>query len=192
MKNCFFFSLKLFLISYWNIQWLVWWWVHSSPLLTSGLGGRETVTGTAGNDPSLTQKVTGELVVHASLVWSVSVMIPSFSADCQNYLMLFRKHVSRTAAGKERAVLEGVWLDAPTIEACFVNNPKNVEEAVQAGLTKWAGGKGCQPPTWGVLVKAMEYAEIDSKHIQDLKASLGLQWRYVCMYFCVVWTMHDW
>ena len=102
-------------------------------------------------------------------------MIPSLSADRPNHLMLFRMHVSRTAAGKGRAVLEGVWLDAPTIEACFINDPKNVEEAVQAGLTKWAGGQGRQPPTWGVLVEAMEYAEIDSKQIQDLKASLGLQ-----------------
>ena len=48
---------------------LVWWWVHSSPLFTSGSSQRETVTGTAGNDPILTQKVTGELVVSpASLV----------------------------------------------------------------------------------------------------------------------------
>ena len=101
--------------------------------------------------------------------------IPSFSADRPNYLMFFRRHVSRTAARKGRAVLEGVWLDAPTIEACFINNPHDVEAAVQAGLTKWVGGKGRQPPTWGVLVEAMEYAEIDSKHIQDLKASLGLQ-----------------
>ena len=105
----------------------------------------------------------------------MSVNLPSFSADRLNYLMLFRRHVSRTAASKGRAVLEGLWLDAPAIEACFINNPQNVEAAVQAGLTKWVGGKGCQPPTWGVLVEAMEYAEIDSKHIQDLKASLGLQ-----------------
>ena len=89
--------------------------------------------------------------------------------------MLFRRHVSRAAAGKGRAVLEGVWLDAPTIEACFVNNPQKVEEAVQAGLTKWVEGKGHQPPTWRVLLEAMQYAEIDSQHIQDLKASLGLQ-----------------
>ncbi len=105
----------------------------------------------------------------------MSVNLPSFSADRLNYLMLFRRHVSRTAAGKGRAVLEGVWLDAPTIEACFVNNPQDVEAAVQAGLTKWVGGKGRQPPTWGDLLEAMQYAEIDSKHIQDLKASLGLQ-----------------
>ena len=86
--------------------------------------------------------------------------------------MLFREHVSRTAAGKGRAVLEGLWLDAPTIEACFVNNSQNVEAAVQAGLTKWVEGNSCQPPTWGVLVKAMDYARIDPRHIQHLKASL--------------------
>ena len=105
----------------------------------------------------------------------MSGTVPSFSTDRLNFLMLFREHVSRTAAGKGSAVLEGVWLDIATIEACFRNNPQDVEAAVQAGLTKWAGGKGHQPPTWGVLVEAMEYAEIDSKHIQDLKASLGLQ-----------------
>ena len=88
--------------------------------------------------------------------------------------MLFRKHVSKRAAGKGRAILEGVWLDTATIEACFTNNPRDVEAAVQAGLNKWVEGKGCQPPTWGVLLEAMEYAEIESKHIQDLKASLGL------------------
>ena len=101
--------------------------------------------------------------------------VPSFSADRLNYLMLFRKHVSKRAAGKGRAVLEGVWLDAATIEACFRNNPQDVEEAVQAGLTKWVEGKGRQPPTWGGLVEAMEYAEIESKHIEALKASLGHQ-----------------
>ena len=47
---------------------MVWWWVHSSLLLTSGSSQKETVTGTAGNDPVLARKVTGELVVHASLV----------------------------------------------------------------------------------------------------------------------------
>ena len=105
----------------------------------------------------------------------MSVKIPYFSADRLNFLMLFRKHVSRTASGKGRAVLEGVLLDMATIEACFRNNPQDVEAAVQVGLTKWVGGQGHQPPTWGVLVEAMKYAEIDSQHIQDLKASLGLQ-----------------
>ena len=40
----------------------------SSLLLTLGSSQRETVTGTAGKDPVLAQKVIGELVVPASLV----------------------------------------------------------------------------------------------------------------------------
>ena len=95
-------------------------------------------------------------------------------ADRLNYLVLFRRHVSKRAAGKGRAVLEEVLLDAATIEACFRNRPLNEEEAVQAGLTKWAQGKGHQPPTWGVLLEAMENAEIPQQDINDLKASLGL------------------
>ena len=98
----------------------------------------------------------------------------SFSADRLNYLILFRKYVSRRAAGKGRAVLEGVGLDTATIEACFRNNPQDVEEAVQAGLNKWVQGNACQPPTWKVLLEAMEYAEIPQQDINDLKASLGL------------------
>ena len=105
----------------------------------------------------------------------MSVKVLSFSADRLNYLMLFRKHVSKRAAGKGRAVLEGVWLDAATIEACFRNNPQDVEAVVQAGLTKWVEGKGRQPPTWGDLMEAMNYAEIASKDIEALVASLGLQ-----------------
>ena len=59
-----------------------------------------------------------------------------------------------------RAVLEGVWLDAATIESCFRNNPLDEEAAVQAGLVKWVEGTGRQPPTWGALLEAMEDAEI--------------------------------
>ena len=88
--------------------------------------------------------------------------------------MLFRIHVSRKAAGKARAVLEGVGLDAPTISACFRANPLDDEEAVQEGLTRWKGGKGTQPPTWGVLIQAMEYAEIEQQSVQALKGKLGL------------------
>ena len=88
--------------------------------------------------------------------------------------MLSRIHVSRTAAGKGRAVLEGVGLHTATIEACFADHPQDAEAAVQAGLTKWIGGKGCQPPTWKVLVDAMDYAGIAQQHIQALKADLGL------------------
>ncbi len=87
--------------------------------------------------------------------------------------MLFRKYVSRKAAHKGIAVLEGVGLDAPTIAACF-SDSQNEEEAVQEGLTKWRGGKGFQPPTWGVLIEAIEHAQIEQQAIDDLKEKLGL------------------
>ena len=81
--------------------------------------------------------------------------------------------MSRKAAGKGRAVLEGVELDSATIQACFQSNPLNDEEAVQAGLIKWKDGQGL-PPTWGVLTDAMDYAEIAQEHIDGLKKKLGL------------------
>ena len=65
-------------------------------------------------------------------------------------------------------------LDRATIQACQENYPRNVEEAVQAGLSKWSEGDGVQPPTWGILVEAMEYANIAPQHIQRLKNELGL------------------
>ena len=86
--------------------------------------------------------------------------------------MLFRKNVSRAAAGKGRAVLEGVWLDAATIESCFRSNPLDEEAAVQAGLTKWVEGKGRQPPTWEALIEAMKDAEIRPAHLKRLKTNL--------------------
>ena len=89
-----------------------------------------------------------------------------------DHLKLFRKYVSRNAAGKGRAVLEGVELDSSTIEACFEGHP-NTEEAVQTGLVRWKDGQGL-PPTWGVLVDAMDYAEVAQQHIDGLKAKLGL------------------
>lgn len=97
-----------------------------------------------------------------------------FSADHPRHLRFFRIHVSRAAAGKGRAVLEGVGLHTATIGPCFEDNPQDVESAVQAGLTKWIEGTGYQPPTWQVLLDAMEYAQIAQQHIQDLKADLGL------------------
>ena len=59
--------------------------------------------------------------------------------------MLFRKHVSRRAADKGMAVLEGVGLDATTIQTCFEDNPHKIEEVVQNGLTKWSEGQGLHP-----------------------------------------------
>ncbi|MDA8002867.1 MAG: hypothetical protein MPL62_16410 [Alphaproteobacteria bacterium] len=122
----------------------------------------------------MSQMVYGELVILRSLVRNVSVKSPSFSVDRTDHLKLFRRHVSRTAAGKGRAVLEGVELDTATITACIKGNPLDEEEAVQSGLTKWSGGQGLQPPTWEVLLDAMEYAQISQQHINDLKTALGL------------------
>ena len=110
--------------------------------------------------------------------------------------MLFRTHVSRKAAGMERAVLEGVGLDAPTIDLCFRDNPLSVEEAVQDGLTRWAGGQGTQPPTWKVLTDAMDYAGIAQHYVQGLKNKLGMYVvrirAYMCsVHVCVLAFWHD-
>ena len=87
--------------------------------------------------------------------------------------MLFREHVSRAAAGKGRAVLEGLRLKSNTIEACFQSNPLREEEAVQMGLVKWKDGQGL-PPTWKNLVDAMQFAQIEKSHVTELKKKLGL------------------
>ena len=100
---------------------------------------------------------------------------PALSAGRTDDLKLFRTFVSRKAAGKARAVLEGLELDTATIDACISAHPLNDEEAVQKGLTRWCGGKGRQPPTWGVLVEAMQYAQIDQQDVQGLKEELGLK-----------------
>ena len=49
------------------------------------------------------------------------------------------------------------------------------EGAVQAGLVKWSGGLGLQPPTWQVLLEAMTFARIAQQHVQGLKETLGTQ-----------------
>ena len=127
----------------------------------------------SGRDPVLYQKVYGELVSSVTCEECV-VKCRAFSADRQDHLKLFRKYVSRKAATKGRAVLEGVGLLTETINACFSSYPRNEEEAVQAGLTKWSGGQGRQPPTWEVLISAMEYANIAQQHVEDLKKELCL------------------
>ena len=96
-----------------------------------------------------------------------------FSTDCSDHLRLFRACVSRKAASKGRAVLEGVGLPTYAIDACFNSHPLNEEEVVQAGLTKWSGGQGLQPPTWQVLLGAMTYAQIAQEHVQELKDKLA-------------------
>ena len=79
--------------------------------------------------------------------------------------------MSRVAAGKGQAVLEGLGLPAGTREMCFVNNPSNVEEAIQYGLLQWKNGQGSSP-TWEVLLGAMAYAEIPVQDAQKLKEEI--------------------
>ena len=85
--------------------------------------------------------------------------------------MLFRTFISKCAAGKGRAILEGVGLSAEARDMCYNNHPLNEEEAVQAGLIKWRNGGG-NSPTWTVLLGSMEYAEIAVQHINKLKEEL--------------------
>ena len=143
-----------------------------SPLLTSSADSLQS------DDAILSQKVYGELVILVSLWKNVSVKSFPSNADHPRHLMLLRKCISRRAAGKGRAVLEGVGLDAPTIAVCFTAHPMNEEEAVQEGLTKWCGGsKGFQPPTWGVLIEAIEFVELAQQDIDRLKSALNLTGR---------------
>ena len=122
-----------------------------------------------GKDATLSQTVTGELVGSVTCEeWFVKCL--AFSADRPDHLILFRTFVSRQAATKGRAVLEGVGLDSGTIDACFSNASE--EDAVQEGLIKWKDSQGTQPPTWFVLLYAMEYAQVAKQHIEDLKKKL--------------------
>ena len=82
--------------------------------------------------------------------------------------MLFRIFVSECAAGKGRAILEGVGLSAEARDMCYTNHPLNEEEAVQSGLIKWRNGGG-NSPTWAVLLESMKYAKIGMQHIKKLK-----------------------
>ena len=121
----------------------------------------------------LSQKASGELVSSVTCE-ECAVKCCAFSADHSDHLILFRKYVSRNAATKGRAVLEGVGLLTETIDACFSSHPLDEEGAVQAGLTRWSGGQGHQPPTWQVL-EAMTFAQIAQEHVQGLKKTLGVQ-----------------
>ena len=85
--------------------------------------------------------------------------------------MMLRTYVSKVAAGKGRAILEGIGLPSEMRDVCYINNPSNVEEAIQCGLLKWKNGSG-DSPTWAVLLKAMEYGEIAVQHITKLKEEI--------------------
>ena len=100
-------------------------------------------------------------------------VLHAIPVDRPDHLMLFRTYVSRNAAGKGRAVLEGVGLDSSTIEACFRSNPLDDEGAVQAGLIKWKdSSRQVFPSKWNILIGAMKYAGVAKQHIADLKAEL--------------------
>ena len=80
--------------------------------------------------------------------------------------------MSRRAAGKGRAILEGLGLDSPQIDSLISGNRRD-EEAVQAGLIKWSDGCSRTTPTWKVLLSAMEYARFPQQDVQSLKQKLG-------------------
>ena len=86
--------------------------------------------------------------------------------------MLFRRFVSRNAAGRGRAVLEGVGLSSEAIRMCYSNSLHDEEEAVQSGLNRWKDGEGVTPATWNVLFEAMDYGGIAVQHITSLEEEL--------------------
>ena len=55
----------------------------------------------------------------------------------------------------------------------MLHYPSNEEEVVQEGLNKWCGSEGFQPPTWGVLIEAIEFANNAQQDIDALKRSLS-------------------
>ena len=87
-------------------------------------------------------------------------------------MILFRTFVSRKAAGKVRAILEGLGLDLPQIDS-LISGHRSDEEAVQAGLLKWRDGSSRTTPTWKVLLSAMEHARLPQQDVQSLKQKLG-------------------
>ena len=107
-------------------------------------------------------------LVFLKLGLHITVFVLLSVAGDQKCDMMLRKFVSRVAAGKGRAILEGLGLPAGTREMCFVNNPSNVEEAIQYGLLQWKNGHGYNP-TWEVLLKAMAYAEVAVQNVEKLK-----------------------
>ena len=126
--------------------------------------------GSAASD-ILSQNVYGEFVVVS--LRSVEAK-HSLSLENPEYLSLMRKNVSRAAGTLDKAVLGELGLEQATITRCFQDNPLNSEEAVQSGLVKWSGGHATKPPTWSVLLKALEVAGIAKKYTENLKRSLGL------------------
>ena len=81
--------------------------------------------------------------------------------------------MSRQAAGKGRALLEKLGLTPENIAEVYgqINNDE-IEKAVHAGLLQWRAGGAKKDPTWAVLLKAMDDAEIAEDHIEGLKKEL--------------------
>ena len=146
--------------------------VHSIPPFLTPSPADSTQTEGA-SDKFLSQTVYGELVILMCIyLCRMSVKHLSFSAEHPGYLILFRMHVSRKVADDWEALLDGVGLEMPTIKTCSENHSGEVESTVQAGLTKWCDGQSQQPPTWQVLLEAMDHAGIDPKNIDQLKKDL--------------------
>ena len=127
-----------------------------------------------GRKAVLSTKVFCELI--SFVTYKIGVLMKCFACSVAHldHLMLFRRFVSRKALGNGRAVLEGVGLDSNTIDSCFNSHPLNEEAAVQAGLVKWRGGQSHKPSTWEVLLKAMEYAQLQQQDIRGLMKELGV------------------
>ena len=113
----------------------------------------------------------GSRKIRDNTVISYSHLLPFPHSGHMQCVMLFRKFVSRNAAGRGRAVLEGVGLSTEAINMCYSNSPRDEEEAVQSGLNRWRDGEGAAP-TWTVLFGAMCYAGIDVQHIKSLEEEL--------------------
>ena len=113
-------------------------------------------------------------VEHCLLLFTyfVTPNLPLPHSGHRQCVMLFRRFVSRNAAGRGRAVLEGVGLSSEAIRMCYSNSAHDEEEAVQSGLKRWRDGEGVTPPTWKVLFEAMDYAEIGVQHITSLEEEL--------------------
>ena len=88
----------------------------------------------------------------------------------KDYMKLFRKYVSRQAAGKGKTLLAALRLPPESIAAFYAQLDKSEIEAVQAGLIAWQGR--ASEPTWAVLLKAMKVAGIAVEHRDDLKEEL--------------------
>ena len=99
-----------------------------------------------------------------------SAPFASFAA-CQRYAVLFRKYVSRRAAGRGKAILEFIGLDTEIIDLCYQDNPRNEEEAIQDGLKRWIAKQG-DHCTWQVLFDAMKFANIAQQHCTELVGEL--------------------